>query len=134
MSISHSLISDLMSIFVLNFTENSFYARPSNFVKMVCTGLGTFSFDNNRELKHRRFGTTDGNRTLNFSLLVTFSRHRDCNVKPESSTRAFPVRGMERNQAKKGTILLSVAVRGSRTSVLRLPNREQQRLRRQRER
>ena len=63
----------------------------------------------------------DGNQKLNFSLFGAFSRHRVCNVKPQSSTRAFPDRGKEQNHAKKGNIRLPVAVRDSRTSVLKLP-------------
>ena len=42
-------------------------------------------------------------------------------VKPQSSTRAFPVCGKEQNHAKKGNIRLSVAIRGSQMSVLKLP-------------
>ena len=45
----------------------------------------------------------DGNRKLHFSLFGAFSRHRVCNVKPQSSTRAFPVRGKQQNHAKKET-------------------------------
>ena len=77
----------------------------------------------NRELKHRRFWPTDGNWKLNFSLFGAFSRHHGCNVKPQWSAWAFPVRGKEQNHAKKGNIQLPVAVRGLRTSVLKLPNR-----------
>ena len=76
----------------------------------------------NRELKHRHFWATDGNWKLNFSLFGAFTRHRVCTFKPQSSTRAFPVRGKEQNHAKKGNIRLPVAVCGSRTSVLKLPN------------
>ena len=54
-------------------------------------------------------------------LELTSSHHRICNVKPHSSTRAFPVHGKEQNHAKKGNISLPVAVRRSRTSVLKLP-------------
>ena len=74
-----------------------------------------------RELKHRRFSATHGNRKLNFSLFGGFSRYRICNDKPQSSRRAFPVRGKEQNHTKKGNFRLPVAVRESRTSVLKLP-------------
>ena len=57
---------------------------------------------NRRSLsKHRRFWATDGNRKLNFSLFGALSRHRVCNVKPQLSSRDFPVRGKEQNHAKK---------------------------------
>ena len=63
-----------------------------------------------RELNHRRLWATDGNRKLNFSLFGAFSRHRVCNVKPQSSTRAFPVRAKEQNHTNKENIRLPVAV------------------------
>ena len=62
--------------------------------------------------------STDGDRKLNFSLFGAFLRHRVCNIKPQSSTRTFPVCGKEQNHIKKGNIRLPIAVLGSRTSVL----------------
>ena len=54
-------------------------------------------------------------------LFGAFSRHHVCNFKPHSSTRAFHICGKEQNLVKKGNIRLPVAVRGSRTSVLKFP-------------
>ena len=62
--------------------------------------------------KHRRFWATDDNRkSIFFFLFGALWRHLVCNVKPQTSNK----------RAKKGNIWLPVAVRGSRTSLLKLP-------------
>ena len=49
----------------------------------------------------------EGNRKFIFFLFGAFSRHHVCNVKPQSSTKVFQVRGKEQNHAKRGNILTS---------------------------
>ena len=63
----------------------------------------------------------DSNLKLNFSLFRAFSCKHVCKVKPQLSTRAFPVRGKEQNHTKRENIRVLVAVHGSGTSVLKFP-------------
>ena len=64
-------------------------------------------------------------RTSTGSRIVSFLERLDVITFVTSShrrlTRAFPIRCEEQKRAKKGNIRLPVAVRGSRTSVLKLP-------------
>ena len=56
-----------------------------------------------RQLKAQKFLSHGRQPEIKLFPFGAFSRHRVCNVKPQSSTRAFPVRGKEQKHAKKVT-------------------------------
>ena len=60
-----------------------------------------------REFKQTHFWAMDGKEKLNFFLFGAFLCYRVCNVKPQSSTRAFPFHGLGAKPCQKRKHLTS---------------------------